>query len=86
MKKSTKHGLAMRFLALLGVSPMISPYFGVDLYSVPIGIVIFCMLVASFAVISGFGIGPWGRYYNSLIVKEDEEYRTTLITKQPWER
>ncbi len=72
----------MLLLGVLGLS-LVMLYFWI---SAPKSLAVLGFLISNFAGLSAFGIGPWGRHFSSLVVREDEEYRATLITKQPWER
>lgn len=85
MRKSTKHAIAQRLLAVVGGMLFIAPIWLAELHSTSIYITIFGMILSVFATFSATGCGPWGRYYLSLYLAEHEAALKSLEAKQPWQ-
>ena len=85
MRKSTKHAIAQRLLALVGLLLFLAPIWFSELHSTPSYILVFGFILLAFAIISSMGIGPWGRYYSSLCIVEHEDALKSLEVKQPWQ-
>jgi hypothetical protein len=85
MRKSTKHAIAQRLLALVGFLMSLAPVWLTELHSTTIYVMIFGMILSFFAIFSGRGRGPWGRYYLSLYLEEHEVALKYLKAKQPWQ-
>jgi len=85
MRKSTKHAIAQRLLAVVGLLLFLAPIWFAGLHSIPSYVLIFGFILLAFAIVSGLGFGPWGRYYSSLCVTEHEATLKSLEVKQPWQ-
>jgi hypothetical protein len=85
MRKSTKHAIAQRILALFGVTLFAGPMWFHGLQWIPPALQLLGLPIVFFATISVFGFGPWGRYYNEIIVTDNETYLKSLEPKQPWQ-
>lgn len=85
MKLSTKHAIAQRILALVGFALFIVPNWFQELSFNPPVLLFIGFAVLLFAILSASGVGPWGRYYSSLVVSENEALLKSLEPKQPWQ-
>ena len=85
MKLSTKHAVAQRILALVGFALFIVPIWVNELGFYPPALLFIGFAILLFAILSGSGVGPWGRYYSSLVVSENEALLKSLEPKQPWQ-
>jgi hypothetical protein len=86
MKTSTKHALAQRLLAALGLALFLGPVWRIPyLESVPSWLLLTGFAILFFSILSAFGIGPWGRALNRACAIEDPEYRRSLEPKCPWQ-
>lgn len=85
MRRSTKHAIAQRLLALVGFTIFAAPIWFRELDCVPLVIPLLGWLILTFAILSATGIGPWGRYYSALVVADHDAYRKSLEPKQPWQ-
>lgn len=85
MRQSTKHTIAQRLLALLGLALFAGPIWVPALHSVPSAVLIVGLVLLCFAIASGMGLGPWGRYYSSLCVAENDAALKSLEPRQPWQ-
>ena len=86
MRKSTKHAIAQRVLALFGVTLFAGPMWFHVLDWIPPALQLLGWPIAFFAAISVLGFGPWGRYYNTVLIADNETYLKTLEPKQPWQQ
>jgi hypothetical protein len=85
MRRSTKHAIAQRLLGLFGVALFAGPMWFHGLGFVPPTIQLMGLPILFFAMLSAFGIGPWGRYFKALFVADNEAYIKSLEPKQPWQ-
>ena len=85
MRKSTKHAIAQRLLALVGFALFAAPIWFRELDCVPPVIPLVGWLMLTFGILSASGIGPWGRYYSALVVTDNDAYLKSLEPKQPWQ-
>jgi hypothetical protein len=85
MRKSTIHAIAQRLLAAIGLMLFLAPILLAGLHSTPSYILVFGFILLAFAIISGMGFGPWGRYYSLLCVAEREAELKSLGVKHPWQ-
>lgn len=85
MRKSTKHAIAQRLLALGGLLLFLTPIWLTGLHSTPSYVLVFGFILLTFSIISSMGFGPWGRYYSSLYLAEHEAALKSLKAKQPWQ-
>lgn len=85
MKRSTRHAIAQRLLSLLGVALFAGPLWVQQLSFIAPVFQMLGLLLLIFAVLSGLGLGPWGRYYSAHVVSEHEAYLKKLEPKQPWQ-
>ncbi len=71
MKASTKHGLLQRLLALFGVMLAIGPYWGLPYFgSTPTWTSLLGFVLTFVGVLSGIGVGPWGKHFAKLYVND----------------
>lgn len=86
MRSSTKHAIAQRLLGLVGVTLFAGPMWFRELGFVPPALQLLGLLLLFFGILSAFGVGPWGRYYTTLVVSDNETYLKSLEGKQPWQQ
>jgi hypothetical protein len=72
-------------LGLSGLALSTGPLWFQALGFIPPVLQLLGWLMLFIAVLSGTGIGPWGRYYSSLVVSDRASYLKTLEPKQPWQ-
>ena len=87
MKNSTKHMLAQRLIGFVAVliflgATKIWPIPGLHLLPDWVGLIGLFVLFG--VIISGLGLGPWGKAVNNMLIKENEEYQNGLKPNQPW--
>jgi hypothetical protein len=88
MRLSTRHLLAQRAIALMAFLVFMG---ALKLWPVPllkelpdwVGLAAFAIFSA--VLLSGLGLGPWGRFVNKLAALEDASYRKSLQPKPPWQ-
>jgi hypothetical protein len=88
MKRSTKHLIAQRVVALLAFVVFIG---ALKIWPIPfvsewpnwVGLLGLAVLFA--AILSGFGIGPWGRAVKVFLTQEDGASRASLEPNHPWQ-
>jgi hypothetical protein len=86
MRPSTKHAIAQRLLGLVGVALFAGPMWFRELNFVPPALQLLGLLMLFLGTFSAFGVGPWGRYYTTLAVSDNEAYLKSLEVKQPWQQ
>jgi hypothetical protein len=86
MRQSTKHAIAQRLLALVGFVLFVGPIWVPEFHSISGAVLVTGFVLLCFAIVSGMGIGPWGRYYSSLYVAENDATLISLEPKQPWQK
>lgn len=85
MRRSTKHALAQRLLGLFGVALFAGPMWFHGLSFISPEIQLLGLPILFFAILSAFGIGPWGSYFKALFAADHESYLKSLEPKQPWQ-
>jgi hypothetical protein len=85
VKKSTGHAIAQRLVGLLGITLFAGPLWVQQLSCIAPTFQMLGFLLLIFALLSGWGIGPWGRHYSGLVVAEYDAYLKSLEPKQPWQ-
>jgi hypothetical protein len=85
VKKSTRHAIALHLLGWLGIALFVGPLWVQQLSCIASVFQMLGFLLLVFAILSGWGIGPWWRHYHRLVVSEHEAYLKTLEPKQPWQ-
>lgn len=85
MKNSTRHAILQRLLGLSGLALFAGPLWLKQLGCIAPILQMSGFLLLGFAILSGWGIGPWGRHYSRLVVSEHEAYLKLLEPRQPWQ-
>jgi hypothetical protein len=88
MKRSTKHLIAQRVVALLAFVVFIGalkiwPFPLVSEWPNWVGLLALAVLFA--AILSALGIGPWGRAVKASLTQENQMYHASLEPHQPWQ-
>ena len=86
MRSSTKHAIAQRLLALLGFMFFVGPmlFQGLGFLDSPIFLLLGWIMFI-IGIVSAWGVGPWGRYFERQYLAEHDAYLQTLEPKQPWQ-
>ena len=86
MRKSTRHAIAQRLVALIGFVLFAAPIWFRELDSVPPILPLLGLATLLFGILSGWGVGPWGSHYKDLLLEEHEAYLKSLEPGQPWQQ